>query len=109
MKKSNISKYVSKESAKLQTESPLKDQKRAKSFSTSPKPSPTKSKNLSPRTPFTHRIGKIPRFDEVLEQVEKETIPPDRAAIMNPRILENWINNTLLDAEHLEIPGCIAL
>ena len=26
---------------------------------------------------------------------------------MNPKVLETWINETLKDAEHLEIPGVI--
>ena len=26
---------------------------------------------------------------------------------MNGKVLENWINNTLTDAEHLDIPGLI--
>lgn len=26
---------------------------------------------------------------------------------MNPMVLETWINETLQDAEHLDIPGCI--
>jgi hypothetical protein len=26
---------------------------------------------------------------------------------MNPKILETWINETLQDAEHLDIPGVI--
>lgn len=26
---------------------------------------------------------------------------------MNPKVLETWINETLQDAEHLDIPGCI--
>jgi hypothetical protein len=26
---------------------------------------------------------------------------------MNPKVLETWINTTLLDAEHLDIPGVI--
>ena len=26
---------------------------------------------------------------------------------MNPRVLETWLNETLQDAEHLDIPGCI--
>jgi hypothetical protein len=26
---------------------------------------------------------------------------------MNPRVIEMWINNTLIDSEHMEIPGCI--
>ena len=30
-----------------------------------------------------------------------------KAASMNPKVLETWINETLQDAEHLDIPGCI--
>ena len=30
-----------------------------------------------------------------------------RGARMNPMVLETWINETLQDAEHLDIPGCI--
>jgi len=30
-----------------------------------------------------------------------------RGARMNPMVLETWINETLSDAEHLDIPGCI--
>ena len=26
---------------------------------------------------------------------------------MNPKVLETWLNETLQDAEHLDIPGCI--
>jgi hypothetical protein len=26
---------------------------------------------------------------------------------MNPKVLETWINSTLEDAEHLDIPGVI--
>lgn len=26
---------------------------------------------------------------------------------MNPKVLETWINETLQDAEHLDIPGVI--
>ena len=31
----------------------------------------------------------------------------DRPARMNPKVLETWINETLEDAEHLDIPGVI--
>jgi hypothetical protein len=36
------------------------------------------------------------RFSEKNKQVQ-----------MNPKVLETWINETLKDAEHLEIPGVI--
>ena len=31
----------------------------------------------------------------------------DRRVQMTPKVLETWINETLQDAEHLDIPGVI--
>ena len=31
----------------------------------------------------------------------------DRQVQMTPKVLETWINETLQDAEHLDIPGVI--
>jgi len=31
----------------------------------------------------------------------------DKQVQMNPKVLESWINETLKDAEHLDIPGVI--
>ena len=46
--------------------------------------------------------------------VQSEAVKPrgrsehgKRGARMNPMVLETWINETLQDAEHLDIPGCI--
>lgn len=33
--------------------------------------------------------------------------PTDKQVQMNPKVLETWINETLKDAEHLDIPGVI--
>ena len=32
---------------------------------------------------------------------------PKSTKSMNPKVLETWINETLTDAEHLEIPGLL--
>ena len=32
---------------------------------------------------------------------------PSGGVNMSPKVLETWINETLLDAEHLDIPGVI--
>jgi hypothetical protein len=31
----------------------------------------------------------------------------DSTLRLNPKVIETWINETLLDAEHLEIPGVV--
>ncbi len=33
--------------------------------------------------------------------------PVDKQVQMSPKVLETWINETLADAEHLDIPGVI--
>ena len=32
----------------------------------------------------------------------------DQSSHFNPKVIESWINETLQDAEHLDIPGTIA-
>ena len=31
----------------------------------------------------------------------------DNSLRLNPKVIETWINETLLDAEHLDIPGVV--
>lgn len=31
----------------------------------------------------------------------------DSSIKLNPKVIETWINETLLDAEHLDIPGIV--
>jgi hypothetical protein len=31
----------------------------------------------------------------------------DQSSKLNPKVIETWINETLLDAEHLDIPGIV--
>jgi hypothetical protein len=31
----------------------------------------------------------------------------DMSVKLNPKVIETWINETLLDAEHLDIPGIV--
>ena len=31
----------------------------------------------------------------------------DSTLRLNPKVIESWINDTLLDAEHLDIPGVV--
>jgi hypothetical protein len=35
------------------------------------------------------------------------TIAKEASIKLNPKVIETWINETLLDAEHLDIPGII--
>lgn len=51
--------------------------------------------------------------EEPAESKEKiiceDAVIPDVSQVkMSGRVLETWINETLKDAEHLNIPGCIA-
>jgi hypothetical protein len=39
--------------------------------------------------------------------IKARTVLKDAPSIVNPKILESWINETLSDAEHLNIPGII--
>ena len=45
--------------------------------------------------------------DKVSTETTGEKILPGSLK-MNPRVIEAWINNTLRDAETLDIPGCIS-
>jgi len=36
-----------------------------------------------------------------------KTSSSERPSKLNPRVLETWIDETLKDAEHLDIPGVV--
>lgn len=56
--------------------------------------------------PINVQDSKTPTFFEINESFEKQTTS-DRGLKMNPKIIECWINETLADAEHLDIPGVL--
>lgn len=56
--------------------------------------------------PINVQDSKTPTPLEINESFEKQTAS-DKGLKMNPKIIECWINETLADAEHLDIPGVL--
>jgi len=55
------------------------------------------------------KIEGTDNYGETSNRVEKrgKSQSGGRNVAMNPKVLETWINETLQDAEHLDIPGVI--
>lgn len=66
------------------------------------------------RNPLSGIAETIPELKSPVPEELLEEKPPDNPEILlsaqriNARILEAWINNTIVDAEHMEIPGALA-
>ena len=56
--------------------------------------------------PINIQDSKSPPPLDLTDIVDKPKIT-DRGLKMNPKIIESWINETLSDAEHLDIPGVL--
>jgi hypothetical protein len=57
-------------------------------------------------TPINVQDNKAPTPLEINDNFENQKTN-DRGLKMNPKIIETWINETLGDAEHLDIPGVL--
>lgn len=65
-----------------------------------------KTSNMVQRT---RCIGENEMAERVAFQARVEDIMAMRNTgnVLNARVIETWVNETLLDAEHLDIPGVI--
>lgn len=66
--------------------------------------------NTTIRVSIPETLNPVEEPAESKEKIicEDAVIPDVSQVKMSGRVLETWINETLKDAEHLNIPGCIA-
>ena len=70
------------------------------------KDAPTHRKNKSVKVDdLSPREGKLAMKERFKSASKKDR--GDSSVKMSPKVLETWINETLQDAEHLDIPGVI--